>query len=240
MPPSVMKTLISILLALASAASSFATVYPYDIFVTQESGTNDYQFVNFLTFSGNGVFGFDYINHKPVPVVLGYGLLLNSSTWTESIDTSVFGTVAFTGSYNDLINKPTISTAVSRVFNLTPSHTVQTVAASANGWQIDSSRDSDINYSVTVTTTATIAGSSTGYVVLEIAATNSATATDWTEVARSGNGQTLSLAITLQSVQVVPCELHAIIPGGYYTRLRSVNVSGTPTYAYNSGEEVKL
>lgn len=236
-----MKTLLAgALLSVAVATSAFGTINPYDIFVLQENGTGDAQFYNFLTFSSNGVFGFDYTNHKPVPVVLGYGLLLNTSTWTESIDTTVFGTVAFTGSYTDLINKPTIPTVLARSFNFTPSHSIQTVAAAANGWQIDSTRDSDVNYAVTITTTASIAGNASGYVVLEVAATNSATATDWTEIARTGNSQALTLAITLQSVQAVPAQLHGIIPGGYYTRLRSVTSSGTVTYAYNSGEEVKL
>lgn len=212
-----MKKLIACFLcALACGSSAFATLSPYDIFLTQENSTNDGQFTNFLTFGADGLFGFDIITHKPMPIVIGSGLSLDTSLWVLS------------------------ASSPAKSFNLAPSHTIQTVAAAANGWQIDSTRDSDVNYSVTVTTTASIAGNAAGYVVLEIAATNSATASDWTEVARTGNSQTLSLAITLQSVQGVPAQLHAIVPGGSYTRLRSVTSSGTVTFVFNSGEEVKL
>lgn len=211
-----MKTLLSTFAALAISASAFATINPYDIFVYQENGTGDGQYYNFLTFSADGLYGFDIITHKPMPIVIGSGLSLDTSLWVLS------------------------ATGTARYFNFTPSHSIQTVAAAANGWQIDSTRDSDVNYAVTVTTTASIAGNASGYVVLEVAATNSATATDWTEIARTGNSQALTLAITLQSVQAVPAQLHGIVPGGYYTRLRSVTSAGTVTYAYNSGEEVKL
>lgn len=125
-------------------------------------------------------------------------------------------------------------------FNNAASHTIQTVAASANGFQLSTTRNVSVYYSVNVTTTATIAGASDGYVVLEICPTNSAVAANWTEVSRSRNGQTISLAIVLQSVQNIGSELMNIIPAGYYMRLRSVNVSGTPTYSFISGQEVTL
>lgn len=125
-------------------------------------------------------------------------------------------------------------------FNNSVSHTIQTVAASGNGFQVSSTRISHASYSVTTTTTATIGGSSAGYVVLEVAATNSSTAGDWTEIARSGNSQTITLALALQSSQAVTSTVAGMIPIGYYARLRSVNVSGTPSYAYVSGQEVLL
>lgn len=125
-------------------------------------------------------------------------------------------------------------------FNNTPSHSIVTTAAAANGWQISSTRNASVFYSVNVNTTATIAGNADGYIVLEVAATNSTTASDWKEVSRTRNGQALSLALTLQSIQNIGGELMNIVPAGYYTRLRSVNVSGTPTYSYVSGQEVTL
>lgn len=127
-----------------------------------------------------------------------------------------------------------------RAFTNNPSRTIQTVAASANGFQLSSTRDASVSYSVTIATTSTIGGPQLGTVVLEICATNSATAASWQEVARSTNGQTITLAITLQSVQTSAGALGCIVPAGYCCRLRSVSTSGAPTFAFNSGQEVLL
>jgi hypothetical protein len=124
--------------------------------------------------------------------------------------------------------------------NNSPSITIQTVAAAANGNQISASRNSAVHYSVTMVSTATIAGSASGYVVLEICPTNSTTAGDWIEIGRVANGQAVSLAVVLQSVSTGGGELSGIVPAGYYRRIRSVNASGTPSYTYNSGQEVQL
>jgi len=66
------------------------------------------------------------------------------------------------------------------------------------------------------------------------------TPADWTEVCRASNGQALSLAVALQSVQTTAAVLHGYVPGGYYARIRSLNVAGTPTFTYSSGQEVLL
>lgn len=130
---------------------------------------------------------------------------------------------------------------IPRSFNNVPSSkTIQVIADSANGFQVSSTRDSAVTYSVTVVTTATIGGSSSGYVVLEIAETNSVTASDWKETGRVTNAQTITLALALQSALTIGGSMSAIVPAGYYARLRSVNVSGTPSYAYVSGQEVLL
>lgn len=126
------------------------------------------------------------------------------------------------------------------VFNNTASHSIVTTAAAANGFQLSSTRNVSVFYSVNVNTTATIGGSSDGYVVLEIASTNSTTASDWKEVSRSRNGQAITLAIALQSVQNIGSELMNVVPSGYYARLRAVTVGGTPVFTYISGQEVSL
>lgn len=144
-------------------------------------------------------------------------------------------TVATTGSYADLTNLPAVPS-----INNTPSHSIVTTAASANGFQISSTRNTSVFYSVNIATTATIGGSADGYVVLEVAATNSSTASDWKEISRFRNGQSISLAVALQSVQNIGGELMGVVPVGYYVRLRSVNSNGTPTFTYVSGQEVQL
>lgn len=110
----------------------------------------------------------------------------------------------------------------------------------ATGFQVSSTRDSEVRYSSTITTTATIGGNSSGSVVLEIAPTNSAIAGDWIEVARCTNGQQITLAIALQSVQTIGCSISGFVPAGYYAKIRSINNAGTPGFAYNSGQEVLM
>ncbi len=105
----------------------------------------------------------------------------------------------------------------------------------ATGFQVSSIKTAVVNYNATIVSTSSIAGSQVGTLVLEIAPTNSAAAGDWVEIGRITNGQALTLAITLQSVQTFAGQLGGTIPAGYYAKLRSINVSGTPTFTFNSG-----
>lgn len=127
-----------------------------------------------------------------------------------------------------------------RSFTNNPSHTIQTVAAAANGFQLSTTRDATVNYSVTITTTATISAASAGTVVLEICSTNSSTAANWAEVGRITGSQTISLAALLQSINTVASSVWCIVPAGYYCRLRSISTSGSPTFSLSSGQEVLL
>jgi hypothetical protein len=106
----------------------------------------------------------------------------------------------------------------------------------ATGFQISSSRAAKVTYTVSTSTTATIGGASTATIALELCATNSATAADWVEVGRVSNGQTITLAVALQSVQTMGGLLSATVPAGYYCKLRSTT-SGTASVAYVSGQE---
>jgi len=112
-----------------------------------------------------------------------------------------------------------------------------TTGTGATGFQISTGRDARVNYSLSLSTTATIGGASSATVVLEIAPTNSATAGDWVEIARVNNGQTISLAVVLQSVQTSAGVLSGTVPAGYYAKLRTIT-SGTASATYQSGQEV--
>lgn len=108
----------------------------------------------------------------------------------------------------------------------------------ALGFQIDPNRYALVSYSLTIVTTASIGGASSGVVYLEICPTNSAVAANWIEIARVGNGQAISLAVVLQSVNTQPLVLSGFIPPGYYVRLRRDNTA--TSYTYNVGQELKL
>lgn len=143
-------------------------------------------------------------------------------------------------SISNLLTPSEVATLkASRSFNYTPARSIVT-GTGATGFQVSSTRDSVVTYTTKIVTTATIAGGQEGYVVLEIAPTNSATAGDWKEVGRVTNGQALSLALTLQSIQPVSGILMGLVPAGYYVKIRSVNTTGTPTYTMLSGQEVLI
>lgn len=110
----------------------------------------------------------------------------------------------------------------------------------AVGTLISATNSAFVYCSVTIATTATIGGAASGTVVLETAPTNSATAGDWVEIDRFTNGQAITLAIALQSVQTLGGAVSGFVPAGYYVKLRSINNSGTPTYSFNSGQKTLI
>lgn len=130
------------------------------------------------------------------------------------------------------------SEPVVKTFNNAPGRSIVT-GTGATGFQVSATRDSHVNYSATMATTATIAGNASDVLVLEIAPTDSATAGDWVEIARVTNGQALTLALTLQSVQTTAGSLSGYVPAGYYAKIRAIT-SGTVTNSVSSGQEVLL
>lgn len=144
----------------------------------------------------------------------------------------------YTGLTTDAKGRVTSGTQLS--VNNAPARSIVTTAAAANGWQPSATQNALLSYSVNITTTATIGGASTGYVVLEVCSTNSSVAANWLEVGRVTNSQTITLAIALQSIQIIGGCVACMIPAGYYARLRSVSSSGSPTFTYVSGQEVLM
>lgn len=163
------------------------------------------------------------------PVTTSGSITANLSTTGVSADT-------YSGVTVDTKGRVTAGTKRSFTNNASRSLTTST---GASGFQVSSTRDSAVNYNVTSSTTATIGGASSITVVLEIAPTNSSTAGDWVEISRFSNGQTITLAVILQSVQTSAGNLGGVIPAGYYAKLRTIT-SGTASASYNTGQEVLL
>lgn len=106
-------------------------------------------------------------------------------------------------------------------------------------FQISTTRNALVSYSVQITVTASITGGQNGDVILEIASDVGFTANVQT-LAIVGLGQTYTLALALQGVQPLTGVVSGFVPSGYYTRLRTVNNTGTPGFAYRAGQEVLL
>lgn len=113
----------------------------------------------------------------------------------------------------------------------TSSLSLSLVGSGATGTQISATKDSTILLNVSTSTTSTIGGPSTSLVSLKICATNNATEGSWTTVAALENDQTITLAIVLNSIQVMKGQLIADVPAGWYAKL--VN-SGTGTHSETS------
>lgn len=113
-------------------------------------------------------------------------------------------------------------------------------STSSTGFQIHATKKANVVYTVKISVTASIGNPAEGEVYLETAATNSTTPGDWTTVSRIGNGQGATLAALLSLTQPITIQLQGMIPAGYYIRLRTNNVSGTPTYTYIMGQETLI
>lgn len=160
--------------------------------------------------------------------VTGLQTALNAKANSSSL-----ATVATTGDYNDLINKPSSS------WTFATSSRSLTTGTGATGFQVSATRNATVSYAVNIATVATLGAPSAGYITMEIAPTNSSNAADWFEVGTRCRADNTVGLLAVQSTQGNGCSLSAPIPAGYYVKLRSVTVSGTPTFTLVSTWETK-
>lgn len=104
-------------------------------------------------------------------------------------------------------------------------------------FQVSSTRDAVVQYAVQCTVTASIGGGQDGDVFLDIASDSGFTA-NVQSIDVAPCSQTYTLAIALQGVQKGPANVRGYVPAGYYARIRTVNNTGTPAFAYRLGQEV--
>lgn len=107
------------------------------------------------------------------------------------------------------------------------------------GFQVSATRSSFVFYTVKIVTSVSIGSNQDGEVVLEIASDSGFT-TNVQTLSISQNAQAVTLAIALASVQTQSAVVSGFVPAGYYTRLRTVNNTGTPTFTYRAGQEVLM
>lgn len=153
---------------------------------------------------------------------------LDGKVSTSTFNSSISSLQSQINSLNS--SSPTITNGVSRTIS---------TSTTALGTLLSASSTSNVMYSVNIVTTASIGGSSAGEVFLEVSPTNTSTST-WTVVNRVKNSQTVTLALILNSVQDITYTIVGNIPAGYYSRLRSNNISGTPTYTFVTGQEMQF
>ncbi|MCW3466492.1 hypothetical protein [Chitinophaga nivalis] len=97
-------------------------------------------------------------------------------------------------------------------------------------WQPSTQRLTRVFYNIEITANAIISLGSIGQVFLEISPDGS---TGWTSISSGREGVNTGIAITTAST----VSLSGIVPRGYYARIRTNNVVGTPTYSSATGFE---
>lgn len=131
------------------------------------------------------------------------------------------------------------STGILNVPTYVPPARIQSSVTRAlnSAFQVSATRDAQVSYSVQCTITASITGGQSCDIILEIA-TDAAFTAGVQTIGIIGTGQTYTLAVAIQGVQPQTAQVVGYVPAGYYVRLRTVNISGSPTYAYRAGQEV--
>lgn len=101
-----------------------------------------------------------------------------------------------------------------------------------SSFQVSDQRMGIVSYNVQITNAATVVLGNSGQILLEISPDNSSWTTISTSTASMGSG-VLVTAISTATV-------FGYVPRGYYVRIRSNNLSGTPTYGAPSGVEILI
>lgn len=93
-----------------------------------------------------------------------------------------------------------------------------------------------VSYSVSIATTLSLTTGQAGSAILE----TSSDGTTWSQVSQIANANTGTLTIGLSLTQTITGVLAGVIPANNFARIRTVNTTSTPTFAYVSGQETLL
>lgn len=163
----------------------------------------------------------------------------------------ILATVATTGSYIDLSNKPTIPAAqvnsdwnavsgLAQILNKPAAASQSSVTRTLNTiFQPSATGNTFGFYSVDIACVFSLAGGQSGTVFLEISP-SSTFSSDVQELCRFTNQNTGTLVVGITLNQTQTACLGGEIPAGYYARLRTQNNTSTPTFTYRSGQEVLI
>lgn len=146
--------------------------------------------------------------------------------YTQISNRPSLATVATSGSYNDLVNKPTIP-----VVN-TPAAT-NPVRTFNSAFQVSTTRNAQVQYTAQIVAAISLAVGQTGTIYLETSPNNST----WTIQDQFTNGNTGTLAVGFSLTQTMAQSLGAYVPAGYWVRLRT---TGNATITYITSQEVQL
>lgn len=164
-------------------------------------------------------------------ITCGTGMTGGTITTTGTCAMATTGTAAtYSGVTTDAQGRVTAGTT--RSFNYT-------TRALNTCFQISTTRDSQVTYSVQIDSSLTLSGGSQGTVYLRTY-TNNICTTGVQEVHRVSSGQSGTLVIGVAVAQPMIQALHGILPAGTFVQLVTENTVGTPVFTSRPGQEVLL
>lgn len=137
------------------------------------------------------------------------------------------------------LNIPTYATPTAPSINDSPGRALVTTTA-ATGFQISATRNAQVCYEGSFSTTSTIGGPSSASVFLETADTNSTTPGDWATKAQQTYSNTITLAVVLNQVQANNWSMCRYIPAGKFVRIRTGSLTGTASVTINATQQEVL
>lgn len=125
------------------------------------------------------------------------------------------------------------SPEIEKMFAYTPAQAANIMSRTLNSsYQVSEQRSGIVVYNVLVTNTATLILGNTGQVILETSPNNST----WTTISTGQSGVGSGLVFSGNGTQTI----FGFVPRGYWVRLRTNNVTGTPTYGSPAGMEILI
>lgn len=216
------------------AFSHYAWAAANDLVLNQRNSTDTGSFNRFPTVptTTNGLLGFNISTILPEWWTLGSTLAVTGTT----LDVVGMPAAQVNSDWNavsgvaQILNKPTIPTI--------PTHTFSPVTRSLNTcFQPSSTRDMIVDYGVEIATTSTLVSGGVGSAFLETFTDNACTL-GTQEVARVTNGNVQTLGLTVTMTQTFGSMLSSVIQAGQWVKIRTANVTGTPTFTARPGLEV--
>lgn len=151
--------------------------------------------------------------------------------WLISI--IVVGAMGLTFGLNVPVKSKAPEVRVVGNYAYTPSQVANVMNRTLNSsFQISDQRMGIVSYNVQITNSATVVLGNSGQIILETSPDNST----WTTISTSAASMGSGVLVTAISTATV----FGFVPRGYYVRIRSNNVTGTPTYGAPSGVEILI
>lgn len=222
-----------LLVAPLGASATIDRAYIYNISPSGNNFNAGLDFFDGATWVASDGFSF------PVGTISTTGQLETAALAGAAARTALLGYSVPNGYFWEVTQPSEVQSMINASKVATSSNVTMSLQTStgAVGTQVSTTSDAMVTVSGQVTTTASIAGNSSGDIIVEVAPTNSATSTDWIEWGRIGNSQALSLAIALQSVQTTKSSVSVLVPKGWYIKARTTG-SGTVSYQLNTVKKI--
>lgn len=150
--------------------------------------------------------------------ISGNGIYLATiDSATNRVGSSKFSTL-FDARYSTKIKAPTAIASGAKSFN--------------TAYQVSSTNASNISVSPQITCALSLTGGASGIITLDISPNGTS---GWITVGTLPGSNTGTLTIGLATSQISGGQLSYDLPIGYYYRMTTNNVTGTPTYTFNGG-----